>query len=103
LLRNAGDVRIVRVDSSSERRNGDNLPGPDICAALARHGVKCRATEEVAARGGVGETLTACAGEMGADLLVMGCYGHTRFRELLLGGASRHMLAHMPIPVLMSH
>jgi hypothetical protein len=41
--------------------------------------------------------------EMEADLLVMGCYGHTRLRELLFGGASRHVLAHMSLPVLMSH
>jgi nucleotide-binding universal stress UspA family protein len=33
----------------------------------------------------------------------MGCYGHTRLRELVLGGASRHVLAHMEIPLLMSH
>jgi nucleotide-binding universal stress UspA family protein len=40
---------------------------------------------------------------MGADLLVMGCYGHARLRELVFGGASRHVLSHMPIPVLISH
>jgi nucleotide-binding universal stress UspA family protein len=40
---------------------------------------------------------------MEADLLVMGCYGHTRLRELVFGGASRHVLAHMSPPVLMSH
>jgi nucleotide-binding universal stress UspA family protein len=51
----------------------------------------------------VGEMLLTCANEMEADLLVMGCYGHTRLRELVFGGASRHVLAHMSLPVLMSH
>jgi nucleotide-binding universal stress UspA family protein len=37
------------------------------------------------------------------DLLVMGGYGHSRLRELVLGGATRHMLTHPPVPVLMSH
>ena len=45
----------------------------------------------------------ACAKEMSADLLVMGCYGHARLREFVFGGASRHVLSHMTIPVLMSH
>jgi nucleotide-binding universal stress UspA family protein len=54
-------------------------------------------------RVGVGETLLACAEDFGANLLVMGCYGHTRLREFVFGGASRHVLNHMSIPVLMSH
>ena len=41
--------------------------------------------------------------EYGTDLLVMGCYGHSRLREFVLGGASEHVLGHMTIPVLMSH
>jgi nucleotide-binding universal stress UspA family protein len=71
--------------------------------ALARHGIKAQAAEQIGPRGSVGETLLGCAAEMRADLLVMGCYGHTRFRELVLGGASRYVLSHMAIPVLMSH
>jgi len=51
----------------------------------------------------VGRTLLAHAAEQGSDLLVMGCYGHSRLREFVLGGASRHVLEHMAIPVLMSH
>ena len=43
------------------------------------------------------------AGDVGADLLVMGAYGHARLREMVLGGATRHILQHMTVPVLMSH
>jgi nucleotide-binding universal stress UspA family protein len=65
--------------------------------------VKCEATEQIAPRAAVGETLLGYAEAWKADLLVMGCYGHTRLRELILGGASRHVLSHMTLPVLMSH
>jgi nucleotide-binding universal stress UspA family protein len=51
----------------------------------------------------VGNTLLACAQDHGADLLVMGCYGHSRLREFAFGGASAHVLEHMSVPVLMSH
>jgi nucleotide-binding universal stress UspA family protein len=51
----------------------------------------------------VGHLLLSCATQKSADLIVMGAYGHSRARELALGGVSRHMLTHMTIPVLMSH
>lgn len=50
-----------------------------------------------------GERLLSCAAEVGADLLVMGCYGHGRLRELVLGGASRTVLERAHLPVLMAH
>ncbi len=104
ILRRASEVRVVWVNPQSEREKALDIPAADICDALARHGVACQATEQVAPRGtGVGDTLAACARDFGADLMVMGCYGHTRLRELVFGGASRHALSHMTLPVLMSH
>lgn len=50
-----------------------------------------------------GEGLLSLAADVGADLLVMGCYGHSRARELVLGGASRTVLRAMTLPVLMAH
>jgi nucleotide-binding universal stress UspA family protein len=50
-----------------------------------------------------GEALLSLCADEGADLLVMGAYGHTRFRELLLGGATRQILDSMTVPVLMAH
>jgi nucleotide-binding universal stress UspA family protein len=76
-------------------------PGADMAHFLARHGVRV----EVVVRDAVddvGEGLLALARERESDLLVMGCYGHTRFRELLLGGASRSVLRKMTLPVLMT-
>jgi nucleotide-binding universal stress UspA family protein len=103
ILRGANYVKVVWVNPQSESEPTQDIPAVDICTALARHGVRCEATAQVAPRGGVGGTLMAIAGEMAADLLIMGCYGHARLREFVFGGASRHMLSHMPIPVLMSH
>ena len=51
----------------------------------------------------VGSELLSRAADMGADLLVMGGYGHTRLREFVLGGATRRILESMTLPVLMSH
>jgi nucleotide-binding universal stress UspA family protein len=103
LLKCAKDVRVVWVNPQSERENVQDIPAADICVALARHGVNCQATEEIAPQAGVGETLLACAKDFDADLLVMGCYGHTRLREFVFGGASRDVLRRMSLPVLMSH
>ena len=55
-----------------------------------------------AARAGVGETLLRLCQDWGA-ILVMGIFGHARLREFVLGGAGRHVLSLMSIPVLMSH
>jgi nucleotide-binding universal stress UspA family protein len=103
ILQRAKEVRVIWINPQSEADTAGETQAGDICAALARHGVNCRAAEEVRPRAGIGEALLACAEDVGADLLVMGCYGHTRLREFVLGGASRHVLAHMTIPVLMSH
>ncbi len=103
LLQQADEVKVVWVNPQAEGAAPVDVPAGDICAALARHGVKCEATEVAHPRSGVGRTLLARAAEYGSDLLVMGCYGHSRLREFVLGGASRHVLEHMTIPVLMSH
>jgi nucleotide-binding universal stress UspA family protein len=53
--------------------------------------------------GDAGEHLLSMAADTGADLLVMGCFGHSRAREWVLGGATRSILQSMTVPVLMSH
>jgi nucleotide-binding universal stress UspA family protein len=51
----------------------------------------------------IGDVLLSRAFDLGADLIVMGAYGHSRVRGMVLGGATRHLLQHMTVPVLMSH
>jgi nucleotide-binding universal stress UspA family protein len=103
LLERAAEVKCIWINPQSEETAARDVPAADICEALARHGVKCEATEAVRPYSNVGRTLLASAEDFGADLLVMGCYGHSRLREFVLGGASEHVLKNMTIPVLMSH
>ena len=103
LLRKAAEVKVVWVNPQSEGELVDDVPATDICVALARHGIKCEATQQLRPAREVGQSLLASAKDFDADLLVMGCYGHSRLREFVFGGASRYVLQHMAIPVLMSH
>ena len=103
MLQRAKAVKVVWVNPQSEDAAPGDVPTADICSALARHGVRCEGTDQIMPRANVGETLLACARDIAADLLVMGCYGHARLREFVFGGASRHVLQHMSIPILMSH
>jgi len=77
-------------------------PGADIALFLARHGVKVevqRHPEPV----DIGNAILSLAADISADLLVMGAYGHSRLREVMVGGATRTILESMTLPVLMAH
>lgn len=67
------------------------------------HGIALAGDHHGVAEGDVGSGLLSLAADVGAELLVMGCYGHARTRELVLGGASRTVLRSMTLPVLMAH
>ena len=77
-------------------------PGADIALYLARHGVKVNVCNDVTAID-IGNALLSLAADKGADLLVMGGYGHSRFREVLLGGVTQTILKTMTLPVMLSH
>lgn len=70
---------------------------------LLRHGVQARYHAEADVPRRLGEVVLARAADCGADLLVMGCYGHARARELVLGGVSRSVFDAATLPVLMAH
>jgi len=74
-----------------------------IEAFLRTHGVKANVHHQGQESPQLGEYLLSLAADVGADLLVMGCYGRSRARELILGGATRTVLNAMTIPVLMAH
>jgi nucleotide-binding universal stress UspA family protein len=103
LLVAADMVTVLTIDAREEPRGHGELPGADISLHMARHGVKAEIEHTVSADLSVGDVLLSRAADLGADLLVMGAYGHSRARELLLGGATRALLRSMTIPVLMSH
>lgn len=83
--------------------DSEPVPGADICAHLARHGVKAEANHTVAHHVEAGDALLSAASDMDADLLVMGAYGRSRFQEFVLGGVTKEVLVRMPMPVLMAH
>jgi nucleotide-binding universal stress UspA family protein len=104
LLQSARRIVILHGEQRPPARMAAWLPSFDLAAYLLRHGM---AAESRPLQGDnendVGAALLDSAGELGAGLLVMGAYGHTRFREWVLGGVTRHVLAHAALPVLLRH
>ncbi|HEY1542370.1 MAG TPA: universal stress protein [Xanthobacteraceae bacterium] len=100
-LRRAKAVEVVIVQGDAGK--SDDLPGADIGEHLARHDLEVDVKRIVATEGKVGDTLLSHVADVGADLLVMGGYGHSRLREFILGGVTRGILGTMTVPVLMSH
>jgi nucleotide-binding universal stress UspA family protein len=98
LLKRAEIVRVMEVNPK-----GDHIAGADMATHLARHDVKAEVGSAAASDMKVGDVILSRAADLGADLLVMGAYGHSRLREYAFGGVTLHILRHMTIPVLMSH
>ncbi len=98
-LERAQKVTIVTVTTGAK-------PGPsphDMADHLAWHSIEASVKEIAPDYRSVGEVLLAEAEDAGSDLVVMGGYSHGRLRELLMGGVTRHVLAHAEVPVLMAH
>jgi nucleotide-binding universal stress UspA family protein len=100
LLARAKRVQIVTVEDVSDPTT--SRLQKDIVRHLARHEIKA-ATETLISGGDAANTLLSHAADVGADLIVMGGYGHSRIREMVLGGVTREILRSMTVPVLMSH
>lgn len=102
LLKQARTVQVAVFNAESSPDSHGEEPGADIALYLARHGVKVNVAREASGID-VGNALISRCADWEADFMVTGCYGHTRFREILLGGVSRTVLASSTIPVLMAH
>ena len=103
LLALAAKVEVVVVEPEDTELSNAPLPGADLCEHLARHGLRAEAHVIPGSDVDAGNLLLSHAADVGANLLVMGAYGHSRLREMVLGGMTRHMLLHGTLPVLMSH
>lgn len=102
LLRVAKAVQVITIPASGANKDAVDWPGFNITRHLARHDI--RAELKVAPTTiDTGNTLLSLAADAGADLLVMGAYGHSRLRDLVLGGATQMILRSMTLPVLMAH
>ena len=103
LLKAASHVEVVVFETPEDAglKHGQ-LPGADIGLWLARHGVAVEA-KYIPAKVAAGEALLSHAADLSADLIVAGGYGHSRWREAVLGGVTRALLESSPVPVLLSH
>jgi nucleotide-binding universal stress UspA family protein len=102
MLRTAASAQIVVIDPPTRGQNRSD-PGGMLAQYLARHGVSAEIDVLARTMPQISDVLKRQARETGADMLVMGAYGHSRFREAILGGATRNMLSEAPLPVFMAH
>lgn len=101
-LKRADLVQIVVVDPPTHGPERSD-PGGHLCQLLVRHGVKAEVSVLARTLPHVSDVLARQVRDLNADLLVMGAYGHSRFREAILGGTTRDMLEHAEVPVFLAH
>jgi nucleotide-binding universal stress UspA family protein len=102
LLKATEKVVVLTVNAAVSEGEGVD-PASDAAAWLSWHGVRATVQRDVAPDDDVGAIILSRAVDHGVDLIVMGLYGHSRLREMVLGGASRTLLASMVVPVFMAH
>lgn len=103
ILKRSQRVKVLAINPKEGPSAHGELAGADIALHLARHGITAVSESIRAPDLEVGAMLLSRAADDAADLMVMGAYGRSRLRELVLGGATRHILYHMTVPVLLSH
>jgi nucleotide-binding universal stress UspA family protein len=101
LIAKAKRVEIVAVRTKDSESDED--PCAEICAHLLRHGVKAEGITLRKNGGNVSDMLLSHAADNNCDLLVMGSYGHSRWREFIFGGVTEDMLEKTTIPIFTSH
>ncbi|MCR9152232.1 MAG: universal stress protein [Rhodobacteraceae bacterium] len=102
MLRAADLVDVAIIDPpphGAERAD----PGASLCQMLVRHGAKAEVTVLAKTLPRVSDVLMRHVSDINGDMVVMGAYGHSRFREAIMGGATRNMLEQAKVPVLMAH
>ncbi len=103
VLERAGRVNVLAVDADHGPSGHGQEPGADIALHLSRHGIDVNVQRLEAGGVTAADALLAHIADEFDDLLVMGAYGHSRLREIVLGGVTRQLLEQMTVPVLMSH
>lgn len=103
LLRQAQSVTVVSIDVKGGAIEDSDNAAADLARYLADHEIAADTENLPAEDISPADLLLSRSADLGADMIVMGCYGHSRLRETVLGGMTRHILAHMTVPVLMSH
>ncbi len=94
-------VLVVGVTGAQDEEDGPETD--DMVAHLKRHGVMAEAMRVKAGEGDIGRLLLSTAKNLGADLMVMGAFHHSRWREFILGGVTLTVLEEATIPLIMAH
>lgn len=102
LLKRADLVQVAIFNSKTQPDAHGEQPGADIALFLARHGVKVEVSVHKTSTD-IGNALLSLSHDLDSDMIVMGGYGHSRLREMIMGGVTRTVLESMTIPVFMSH
>lgn len=100
-IEQAEKVHILCAREHNEQHPVANERG--IMEYMKAHGITCDVIIIDREKQGAAEALLTKTAQLSSDILVMGAYGHTRFREMVLGGVTNHVLNHCEIPVLLSH
>lgn len=102
LLRAADGVNVAVIDPPQHGPDRSD-PGGLLSQMLGRHGVRAEISVLAKTMPRISDVLLRHVQDLGADMVVMGAYGHSRFREAILGGATRNMLENATVPVLLAH
>jgi nucleotide-binding universal stress UspA family protein len=104
ILKEATELIVLTVDPESSRIHTTGVPFDDLSAYCTAHNYPSTTLVEMRHDGGgTGQTILKAAHKYDCDLIVMGAYGHNKLQELVMGGATRTLLASMTMPVLFSH
>lgn len=101
-LKGCEAVHVTLVDPVARSYGNGEEPGSDIAIFLSRHGVKVKVDRLASGGRRVDETLRRHAMDVGADMIVMGAYGHPRLQQRLFGGVTRSMLKDSKVPLFIS-
>lgn len=100
ILQPGARIDVMCIDAEDSQ---DRAPGDEIASHLARHGFEAVVHQRTSVKHRVSETILSASAELESELIIMGAYGHARIREIALGGVTRSLMEHMPVPVLMAH
>ena len=99
MLQQARKIRILSIATGAKQ----GPAAPEIADNLRWHGIEAEVRELAPDSRSIGDVLLAEAGAIDADLLVMGAFSHSRVRQMIFGGVTKHLLANTTLPVLMAN
>ena len=103
MIKGASQITIGCVDHKATELTDGEDPGTQVAQWLSHHGADVTVNQYTSGGHDVGAVIRRRAQELGADLIVMGAYGHTRLREVVFGGVTRSMLDDTELPVFLAH